>query len=114
MNEGIHLDLDTWIVPGQIRKANHVYEPPPKQPCTHPPSSSSGPLSRPLHHCQTHQPLKSARVTPLGFPLGRPGMAGAANPYSGLGCENSAPACAGPLQASKTVHTERTIYHKQE
>ena len=22
MNEGIHLDLDTWIVPGQIRKAN--------------------------------------------------------------------------------------------
>ena len=21
MNEGIHLDLDTWIVPGQIRKA---------------------------------------------------------------------------------------------
>ena len=23
MNEGIHLDLDTWIVPGQIRKANH-------------------------------------------------------------------------------------------
>ena len=28
MNEGIHLDLDTWIVPGQIRKANlcaHIY-----------------------------------------------------------------------------------------
>ena len=24
MNEGIHLDLDTWIVPGQIRKANLV------------------------------------------------------------------------------------------
>ena len=22
MNEGIHLDQDTWIVPGQIRKAN--------------------------------------------------------------------------------------------
>ena len=22
MNEGIHLDLDTWIVPGQIRRAN--------------------------------------------------------------------------------------------
>ena len=22
MNEGIHLDLDTWIVPGQVRKAN--------------------------------------------------------------------------------------------
>ena len=22
MNEGIHLDLDIWIVPGQIRKAN--------------------------------------------------------------------------------------------
>ena len=22
MNEGIHLDLDTWIVPGQIRQAN--------------------------------------------------------------------------------------------
>ena len=22
MNEGIHLDLDTWIVPDQIRKAN--------------------------------------------------------------------------------------------
>ena len=22
MNEGIHLDLDTWIVPGQICKAN--------------------------------------------------------------------------------------------
>ena len=22
MNEGIHLDLDTWIIPGQIRKAN--------------------------------------------------------------------------------------------
>ena len=22
MNEGIHLDLDTWIVPGQILKAN--------------------------------------------------------------------------------------------
>ena len=22
MNEGIHLDLDTWIVPGQTRKAN--------------------------------------------------------------------------------------------
>ena len=22
MNEGIHLDLDTWIDPGQIRKAN--------------------------------------------------------------------------------------------
>ena len=22
MNEGIHPDLDTWIVPGQIRKAN--------------------------------------------------------------------------------------------
>ena len=22
MNEGIHLDLDTWIVAGQIRKAN--------------------------------------------------------------------------------------------
>ena len=22
MNEGIHLDLDTWIVPGQSRKAN--------------------------------------------------------------------------------------------
>ena len=22
MNEGIHLDLDTWIVPGQIRKGN--------------------------------------------------------------------------------------------
>ena len=22
MNEGIHLDLDTWIVPGQISKAN--------------------------------------------------------------------------------------------
>ena len=22
MNEGIHLDLDTWIVPGQNRKAN--------------------------------------------------------------------------------------------
>ena len=22
VNEGIHLDLDTWIVPGQIRKAN--------------------------------------------------------------------------------------------
>ena len=22
MNEGIHLDLDTWVVPGQIRKAN--------------------------------------------------------------------------------------------
>ena len=22
MNEGIHLTLDTWIVPGQIRKAN--------------------------------------------------------------------------------------------
>ena len=22
LNEGIHLDLDTWIVPGQIRKAN--------------------------------------------------------------------------------------------
>ena len=22
MNEGIHLDLDTWIVPGQIRKAD--------------------------------------------------------------------------------------------
>ena len=22
MNEGIHLDLDTWIVPGPIRKAN--------------------------------------------------------------------------------------------
>ena len=22
MNEGIHLDLDTWIVPGQIRNAN--------------------------------------------------------------------------------------------
>ena len=22
MNEGIQLDLDTWIVPGQIRKAN--------------------------------------------------------------------------------------------
>ena len=22
MNEGTHLDLDTWIVPGQIRKAN--------------------------------------------------------------------------------------------
>ena len=22
MNKGIHLDLDTWIVPGQIRKAN--------------------------------------------------------------------------------------------
>ena len=22
MNEGIHLDLDTWIVPGQIRTAN--------------------------------------------------------------------------------------------
>ena len=22
MNEGIHLDLDTWIVPGQIRKTN--------------------------------------------------------------------------------------------
>ena len=22
MNEGILLDLDTWIVPGQIRKAN--------------------------------------------------------------------------------------------
>ena len=22
MNEGIHLDLDTWIVPGQIRKVN--------------------------------------------------------------------------------------------
>ena len=27
MNECIHLDLDTWIVPGQIRKANlyHMY-----------------------------------------------------------------------------------------
>ena len=25
MNEGIHLDLDTWIVPGQIRKANMVW-----------------------------------------------------------------------------------------
>ena len=32
MNEGIHLDLDTWIVPGQIHKANlcrgvgnHIY-----------------------------------------------------------------------------------------
>ena len=24
MNEGIHLDLDTWIVPGQIRKANLI------------------------------------------------------------------------------------------
>ena len=25
MNEGIHLDLDTWIVPGQIRKVRiHV------------------------------------------------------------------------------------------
>ena len=23
MNEGIHLDLDTWIVPGQIRKFNN-------------------------------------------------------------------------------------------
>ena len=23
LNEGIHLDLDTWIVPGQIRTANH-------------------------------------------------------------------------------------------
>ena len=22
MNEGIHLDLDIWLVPGQIRKAN--------------------------------------------------------------------------------------------
>ena len=22
MNEGIHLDLDTWVVPGQIHKAN--------------------------------------------------------------------------------------------
>ena len=22
MNEGMHLDLDTWIVPGQIHKAN--------------------------------------------------------------------------------------------
>ena len=22
MNEGIHLDLDTWIVPSQIRKTN--------------------------------------------------------------------------------------------
>ena len=22
MNEGIHLELDTWVVPGQIRKAN--------------------------------------------------------------------------------------------
>ena len=22
MNKGIHLDLDTWIVPGQILKAN--------------------------------------------------------------------------------------------
>ena len=33
MNEGIHLDLDTWIVPGQIRKANlcwglgNIYKP---------------------------------------------------------------------------------------
>ena len=25
MNEGIHLDLDTWIVPGQIRKANLLF-----------------------------------------------------------------------------------------
>ena len=25
MNEGIHLDLDTMIVPGQIRKANLYY-----------------------------------------------------------------------------------------
>ena len=24
VNEGIHLDLDTWIVPGQIRKANLI------------------------------------------------------------------------------------------
>ena len=24
MNEGIHLDLDTWIVPDQIRKANLI------------------------------------------------------------------------------------------
>ena len=24
MNEGIHLDLDTWIVPGQIRKASSL------------------------------------------------------------------------------------------
>ena len=23
MNEGIHLDLDTWIVPGQIRQAQY-------------------------------------------------------------------------------------------
>ena len=27
MNEGIHLDLDTWIVPGQIRKANLCRQP---------------------------------------------------------------------------------------
>ena len=25
MNEGIHLDLDTWIVPGQIRKDYYYY-----------------------------------------------------------------------------------------
>ena len=25
MNEGIHLDLDTWIVPGQIRYRNNNY-----------------------------------------------------------------------------------------
>ena len=24
MNEGIHLDLDTWIVPGQINLSCHV------------------------------------------------------------------------------------------
>ena len=27
MNEGIHLDLDTWIVPGQIRKAGYHHMP---------------------------------------------------------------------------------------
>ena len=26
MNEGIHLDLDTWIVPGQIRKERSVMQ----------------------------------------------------------------------------------------
>ena len=44
MNEGIHLDLDTWIVPGQIRKANlcrglaflrmHIYMPALHMRCT--------------------------------------------------------------------------------
>ena len=76
MNEGIHLDLDTWIVPGQIRKANlcrglgNRYTPAGTEVCVDLSRSSQHPTAIPggaeCHNCE-HPQLRCSMHYPEAY-----------------------------------------------